>query len=133
MLVGIGFVAVLWYGGLLVIRGRISVGQFVTFQLFLGRLIWPMIAIGWTVNLTQRGTASLARIRAIVDTVPAIRDEEPLAAGAEIAGGLRFHNLELRVPSGDCRCSRTSTSTCRRGGRWRSSGGRAPARARCWR
>ena len=92
--------AVLWYGGLLVIRGRISVGQFVTFQLFLGRLIWPMIAIGWTVNLVQRGTASLARIRAVVDTVPAIRDEEPLAAGAEIGGGLRFRNLSFEYRPG---------------------------------
>jgi ATP-binding cassette subfamily B protein len=100
VLVGIGFVAVLWYGGLLVIRGRISVGQFVTFQLFLGRLIWPMIAIGWTVNLIQRGTASLARIRAVVDTVPAIRDEEPLAADAAIAGGLRFHNLSFAYRPG---------------------------------
>jgi ATP-binding cassette subfamily B multidrug efflux pump len=100
LLVGVGFVAVLWYGGLLVIRGRISVGQFVTFQLFLGRLIWPMIAIGWTVNLAQRGTASLARIRAVVDTVPAIRDEAPLAASAEIAGGLRFHNLSFEYRAG---------------------------------
>ena len=68
----------LWYGGLLVIRSRISVGEFVTFNLFLGRLIWPMIAIGWVVNLTQRGTASLARIRKVLDIQPAIRDEEPL-------------------------------------------------------
>src|SRR3954452_1762566 len=59
-----------------------------------------MIAIGWTVNLIQRGTASLARIRAVVDTVPAIRDEEPLAGTAEIAGGLLFHNLSFEYRPG---------------------------------
>ena len=75
MLIGLGFAAVLWYGGLLVIRGGISVGEFVSFNLFLTRLIWPIIAIGWVVNLTQRGLASLARIRQVLDTEPAIRDE----------------------------------------------------------
>ena len=92
-LVGIGFVAVLWYGGLLVLRGGITLGEFVTFQLFLGKLIWPMIAIGWVVNLAQRGLASLARIRGILDVVPAIRDEEPLVDPREIRGAVRFHNL----------------------------------------
>ncbi len=77
-LVGLGFVAVLWYGGVLAVRGAITVGQFVTFNLFLGRLVWPMIAVGWVVNLMQRGTASLIRIREVLDAVPAIRDEEPL-------------------------------------------------------
>lgn len=92
-LIGLGFVAVLWYGGLLVIRGRISVGEFVTFQLFLGKLVWPMIALGWVINLAQRGTASLVRIREILDVVPAIRDEEPLVDPGEIRGAVRFHGL----------------------------------------
>ena len=63
LLVGFGFVAVLWYGGVLVIDGAITLGEFVTFNLFLTRLIWPMIAIGWVINLVQRGSASLGRIR----------------------------------------------------------------------
>jgi ATP-binding cassette subfamily B multidrug efflux pump len=100
ILVGIGFASVLWYGGVLVIRSRISIGEFVTFQLFLGRLVWPMIAIGWVANLTQRGTASLARIRAILDTEPAIRDEEPLVDPGAILGDVRFRNLTFAYREG---------------------------------
>jgi ATP-binding cassette subfamily B protein len=95
-LIGLGFAAVLWYGGLLVIRGRISVGEFVTFQLFLGKLVWPMIALGWVINLAQRGTASLVRIQKILDAEPAIRDAEdlpPLIDPGEIRGAVRFRDL----------------------------------------
>ena len=94
-LVGLGFVAVLWYGGLLVLRGRITVGQFVTFNFFLGKLVWPMIAIGWVANLVQRGTASLARIRDIMDVTPAIRDEPPLVEDLEIRGAVRAAGLSF--------------------------------------
>ncbi|MEO6196016.1 MAG: ABC transporter ATP-binding protein [Thermoanaerobaculia bacterium] len=100
ILVGVGFAAVLMYGGLLVIRNRISVGEFVTFHLFLGRLIWPMIAIGWVVNLTQRGTASLARIRKVLDTQAAIRDEEPLVDPGAILGEVSFRGLTFAYREG---------------------------------
>lgn len=115
-LVGLGFVAVLWYGGNLVLRRTITVGEFVTFNFFLSKLVWPMIAIGWVINLAQRGTASLARIRSIVETPPAIRDEEPLidlipsplspstggeGAGApEIRGAVRFERLTFAYREG---------------------------------
>lgn len=89
MLIGLGFAAVLWYGGLLVIRGGISVGEFVSFNLFLTRLIWPVIALGWVVNLTQRGLASLARIRQVLDTQPAIRDAQPFIDPIVDPGALR--------------------------------------------
>jgi len=94
-LVGLGFVAVLWYGGGLVIRGAITVGQFVTFNFFLSKLIWPMIAIGWVINLAQRGLASLARIREVLDTPPAIHDEPPLADPGALAGAVRCDGLAL--------------------------------------
>ena len=100
ILVGVGFASVLFYGGLLVIRGRISIGELVSFQLFLGRLVWPMIAIGWVVNLAQRGTASLARIRQVLDTTPAIRDEEPLVDPGGIEGEVRFHDLTFAYREG---------------------------------
>ncbi len=99
-LVGVGFAAVLWYGGLLVIRSRISLGEYVTFHLYLGRLIWPMIAIGWVVNLTQRGTASLARIRNVLDTTPAILDEEPLIDPGAILGEVSFRGLSFAYREG---------------------------------
>jgi ATP-binding cassette subfamily B protein len=92
-LVGIGFVAVLWYGGRLVLRGGITIGELVTFNFFLAKLVWPMIAIGWVINLAQRGAASFARIRAVLDTVPAIRDEEPLVHVAELRGAVELRGL----------------------------------------
>jgi ATP-binding cassette subfamily B multidrug efflux pump len=57
-LIGLAFVAVLGVGGNAVRTGRISLGQFVEFNLYLVRLIWPMIAVGWVANLVQRGAAS---------------------------------------------------------------------------
>jgi ATP-binding cassette subfamily B protein len=103
-LIGLGFVAVLWYGGGLVIGGTITLGEFVTFNFFLGKLVWPMIAIGWVINLAQRGTASLVRIRSILDTPPAIRDVEPLAdpgpSPGEIRGEVRFDRLTFSYRDG---------------------------------
>lgn len=99
-LIGLGFAAVLWYGGMLVIRGRISVGQFVTFQLFLGKLTWPMIALGWVINLAQRGTASLIRIQKVLDAEPAIRDVPPLVDPGEIHGAVRFRGLTFAYNEG---------------------------------
>jgi len=79
LLVGLGFVVVLWYGGSLVIEGTVTVGEFVTFNLFLSRLIWPMIAIGWVINLVQRGTASLGRILSILEAEVEIAEpQEPV-------------------------------------------------------
>ncbi len=95
MLIGIGFAAVLWYGGLLVIRGHISVGQMVSFNLFLTKLIWPVIALGWVVNLTQRGLASLARIREVLDRKPAIQDEGPMVDPGSLQGDVSFRSLSF--------------------------------------
>ena len=94
-LVGLGFVAVLWYGGGLVARDVITVGQFVTFTFFLSRLVWPMIAIGWVINLVQRGSASLGRILEVLDTVPEIRDQPPLVGGDHIRGAIALRNLSF--------------------------------------
>ncbi|HEY8141199.1 MAG TPA: ABC transporter transmembrane domain-containing protein, partial [Kofleriaceae bacterium] len=120
-LVGVGFVAVLWYGGLLVRAGAISVGKFVTFNMFLSKLVWPMIAIGWVVNLAQRGLASLGRLRAVIDAVPAVADVPPLELTASDLDrlvpsitfrGLRFgypesaspvlEAIDVEIPAGHC-------------------------------
>jgi ATP-binding cassette subfamily B protein len=65
LLGGLGMVAVLYVGGRLVMGGQVTVGQFVAFGVYLAMLIWPMIALGWVVNLVQRGAASMGRINAI--------------------------------------------------------------------
>lgn len=113
-LVGLGFVAVLWYGGVLVWRQDLSIGQFVTFNFFLGKLVWPMIAIGWVINLVQRGAASFGRIRQVLDEEPAVRDEPPLVrlpavrcavairdlAFAWNGGPPVLRDIDLEVPAG---------------------------------
>ncbi len=102
-LIGIGFAAVLWYGGALVMRGSITVGEFVTFNGFVGKLIWPMIALGWVINLVQRGTASLGRMRSVFDAVPTIVDEAPPGAETqgEIQGAVRFRDLTFSYAEGE--------------------------------
>jgi ATP-binding cassette subfamily B protein len=67
LLAGLGGMVVLGLGGTLVIRGTITVGAFVAFSLYLGMLTWPLIALGWVVNLFQRGAASMRRLLTIID------------------------------------------------------------------
>jgi ATP-binding cassette subfamily B protein len=98
-LVGLGFVAVLWYGGLLVVRGAITVGQFVTFNLFLSQLVWPMIAIGWVINLAQRGSASLGRIRRVLESAPEIANRPTAALPAPIEGAVAVRGLRFVYPA----------------------------------
>jgi ATP-binding cassette subfamily B protein len=95
-LVGVGFVLVLWRGIGLVTGGRISVGEFVSFNFFLAELVWPMIAIGWVINLVQRGSASLGRIVEVMDTRAQIRDEPPFARRGADRGEIRCRNLWFR-------------------------------------
>jgi ATP-binding cassette, subfamily B, multidrug efflux pump len=71
-LIGLTFMMVLLVGGLRLLDGQLSLGSFVMFNTFMGMLVWPMIAFGWVVNLMQRGSASLKRIRAILDEKPSI-------------------------------------------------------------
>ena len=74
LLAGLGAVTVLGVGGTLAARGTISVGAFVAFGLYLGMLTWPLIALGWVVNLFQRGAASTARLLEILDQAPTVAD-----------------------------------------------------------
>ena len=111
-LMGLGSLTVLWLGGRMVVAGEVTLGEFVAFGVYLAMLNWPMIALGWVVNLVERGEASMGRIHAILDQQPEIRDEAPLAVSA-IRGEVEFRGLsfahdgepvlrdiELRVPAG---------------------------------
>ncbi len=91
--IGCGFFAVLWYGGSLVVRGEISVGKFFQFTLYLNYLIWPMIALGWVINLFQRGMASMGRMHKILSIEPAIADNEETRGMSEVQGEIEFRNL----------------------------------------
>ena len=72
MLAGLGSVVVLGLGGALTVRGTITVGSFVAFGLYLGMLTWPLIALGFVINLFQRGAASMGRLLDILDAQPTV-------------------------------------------------------------
>jgi len=72
---GLGSLVVLWLGSREVIRGRITLGEFVAFNSYLTMLSWPMIAFGWVTNMLQRGMASWKRMLEVLDTAPSIMDQ----------------------------------------------------------
>ncbi|MDE2762870.1 MAG: ABC transporter ATP-binding protein [Gemmatimonadota bacterium] len=100
LLTGAGMVVVLWYGGRLVMSGAITTGDFVAFSFYLVLLGWPMIALGWVVNLFQRGAASMGRINRIMATEPAIAP--PAAPHPPPTGdaAIEFRNVCFRYPGG---------------------------------
>ena len=95
-LIGIGFVLIIWAGVPLAVRGEISVGEFTMFNLYLTRLIWPLIALGYVVNLYQRGTASLKRLNAILRIEPLIADEPDAVEQPPIKGKIEFRDLTFK-------------------------------------
>jgi ATP-binding cassette subfamily B protein len=126
IMLGLAVVLVLWLGGREVIQGKINVGNFVAFNTYMVQLTWPVIALGWVINIFQRGTASMARIDEILKERPEVRDiaqnmtgnvaqDIPAVSGrpAAIRGAIEFRNLSfayngtpvlhdvnLRVPAG---------------------------------
>jgi ATP-binding cassette subfamily B protein len=115
-MLGLAIVLVLWLGGREVIYGRISVGDFTAFNTFMVQLTWPVIALGWVINIFQRGTASLVRINELMLQQPEISDSPKLVAkdlAQDVQGEIEFRNLNfaydgvsvlrdisLRIPSG---------------------------------
>ena len=92
-LIGAGFVLIIWYGGTLAARGEMTIGQFTEFNLYLTRLIWPLIALGYVVNLYQRGTASLKRMNAIWAIPPTITDADNVKPQPPIQGRIELRGL----------------------------------------
>jgi len=113
-LLGFAIVLVLWLGGRQTIQGHMSLGNFVAFLTYMVQLTWPVIALGWVINIFQRGTASLARIDEIMKEKPEVVDHAasanaPVAVGGEIEfRGLNFayngtpvlRDLNLHIPAG---------------------------------
>jgi len=95
-----GMLMVLYFGGSLVIRSVISLGDFVAFITYLYMLIWPMMAIGWVANLVQRGLTSLGRINNLVTSQPIIPDQqEAQDLVQQESPGFLLKNLSFRYNS----------------------------------
>jgi ATP-binding cassette subfamily B protein len=110
LLGGLGGVVILYVGGRLVVDGRVSVGAFIAFGVYLAMLVWPMIALGWATNLVQRGAASMGRINLLFAERPAVRAPArpvPLPGarndrdvdGAGRARRLAFEQVWFRYPN----------------------------------
>ncbi|MBX3266520.1 MAG: ABC transporter ATP-binding protein [Acidobacteria bacterium] len=91
--IGLGFVIIVAVGVPMAVRGEITAGDFTAFILYLQRMIWYLIALGYVVNLYQRGTASLKRFNAVLETEPTIKDAPAAKEQPPIRGGIEFRDL----------------------------------------
>lgn len=94
MVATLSYIIAFSYGGIQVINGHISLGEFIAFNTYLGLLIWPMMSFGWIMNIVQRGSASLDRINVILTAIPDIKDNDPLSIGS-IEGHIEFENVSF--------------------------------------
>jgi ATP-binding cassette, subfamily B, multidrug efflux pump len=112
LMLGLALVLVLWIGGREVLAGRMQIGAFTAFNIYMMQLTFPIIALGWVVNIFQRGTASLVRLNEIFEEKPAIKDEIE-AKDRQVSGEIEFRgvnfaydgkrvlrDLNLRIPAG---------------------------------
>src|SRR5580692_11487129 len=112
LMLGLALVLILWMGGREVLAGRMQIGAFTAFNIYMMQLTFPIIALGWVVNIFQRGTASLVRLNEVLQEQPAIKDESS-ARKLEVVGEIEFrglnfeydgkrvlHHLNLSIPAG---------------------------------
>src|SRR5688572_1291527 len=91
--IGLGFVIIVAVGVPMAVGGEITAGAFTSFILYLQRMIWYLIALGYVVNLYQRGTASLKRFNAVLEAEPSIKDADDAHEQPKIKGSIEFRNL----------------------------------------
>lgn len=97
---GLSLMIVLAYGGIMVMNREITLGDFIAFNSYLGLLTWPMMAIGWVMNILQRGSASMARLNEIFMTKPEIEDHPSIVNPQlqKIEGEIEIRNLNFAYP-----------------------------------
>lgn len=95
----ISFLIVIGYGGNLVITGKISLGDFIAFHAYLQLLVWPMMAMGWVINVLQRGAASMNRINMILQEEPEIVDSLDAMEPVAMEGSISFNNVSFKYPN----------------------------------
>jgi ATP-binding cassette subfamily B protein len=116
LMLGLAIVIVLWIGGGEVLAGRMEIGGFAAFNIYMMQLTFPVIALGWVISIFQRGTASLIRLNEILQEQPLVKDEPKTnadARGRQVEGEIEFrglnfaydgqpvlYDLNLRIPAG---------------------------------
>jgi len=93
-----GMLLILYFGGRLVIEGKITLGSFVAFVTYLAMLVWPMMAIGWVANLVQRGLTSLSRVAALLKQQPTVRGGDGLLNSGAETPAIMCRNLRFIYP-----------------------------------
>ena len=116
-LIGLMFVLIFFMGTRRIIAGTLSIGAFVAFQFYLGRMIWPLIALGWVINLFQRGMASMKRLHEIWVVDPAETDGGQAIAKVshDVRGDLEVRHLTFTYPGATHATLRNVSLTARRG------------------
>ena len=95
----ISYLIIIFYGGREVIYNRISLGDFVAFNSYLGLLIWPTRALGMVINVLQRGAASMDRLNAIFDETSEIKEISNPIKVDHLSGDIRFENVDFQYPN----------------------------------
>lgn len=99
LLTGLSIILVIYFGGMDVINGKLTLGNVTEFMVYLGQLTWPMIAFGWVINLVQRASPSMDRLMKIRNTEPDIKNSEKTNDEIEeedINGNIEFKNVSFR-------------------------------------
>ncbi len=101
LLTSLSVIIVIYFGGMQVMEGRMTIGNISSFLVYLGQLTWPMIAFGWIINLVQRAAPSMKRIMDIINTEPEIADSHETdrsITANDILGEIEFRNVCFRYP-----------------------------------
>jgi ATP-binding cassette subfamily B protein len=97
-MIGFLFGLIFFLGSRDMIRGTLSIGSFIAFQLYLGRMVWPLIALGWVTNLFQRGMASMVRLHEVWSVQPEVRMDAGEPVLAAVRGEIEIRDLTFTYP-----------------------------------
>lgn len=104
LLTGLSIILVIYFGGVDVINGKLTLGNVTEFMVYLGQLTFPMIAFGWVINLVQRAAPSMDRLMKIRNTEPEIKNNESINDEIEeedITGSIEFKNVSFKYDGTD--------------------------------
>lgn len=104
LLTGLSVILVIYFGGISVMKGEFTIGNIAEFVMYLGMLTFPIIALGWIINLVQRAAPSMKRLSEIMDTEPLVSDNEKTditVTGEKIEGEIEFRNVSFKYPGTD--------------------------------